>query len=246
MSLEGKIVFVTGAATGIGAAIAKEFAQHGARVFGADIAWSADGKKTSGVGQVECDVTDQPSVHRCVADIESRHGGVDILVNNAALASTLTPKPFEEITAEEWSRVMTVNTMAPFLCSQAVAPHMREQKWGRIINLTSAVIFQAVPYNLHYFSSKGAIAVMTRSLARELGGDGVTVNGIAPGMTVTEGIRNNSGYSAERLSHIADARCIAREERAEDIPGASIFLASDAASFITGQIVTVDGGTAFH
>ncbi|GAB3677003.1 SDR family NAD(P)-dependent oxidoreductase [Salinisphaera aquimarina] len=246
MSLEQKTALVTGAATGIGAAIAKDLAENGARVFGADIAWNANGGNTPGIEQIHCDVTDPSSVQRCVADIEARHGGVDILINNAALASGLTPKPFEEITAEEWARVMTTNTLAPFLCSQAVAPHMRKQQWGRIINLTSAVVFQAVPYNLHYFSSKGAIAVMTRSLARELGGDGITVNGIAPGMTVTEGIKNNSGYPHEMLSHIVDTRCIQREERAEDLSGTCVFLASEAAGFMTGQIVTVDGGMAFH
>ncbi len=244
MDLNGKIVLVTGAATGIGAAIAAEFNQAGASVVGFDIAWHD--RTASDIERIHCDVTDADSVKRCVADTESRHGRVDILVNNAAMASSVTPKPFEEISAEEWEKVMTVNTLAPFLCSQAVTPGMRERGWGRIINLTSAVIFQAVPFNLHYFSSKGAIAVMTRSLARELGSDGITVNGVAPGMTVTEGIEKNGGYSQEMLSQIANARCLPREERAEDLAGICTFLASEDASFITGQIVTVDGGMAFH
>lgn len=246
MSLQGKIALVTGAATGIGAAIAKELVVSGARVIGADIAWSAEDEHVSGIERVDCDVANASSVQRCVADIESRHGAVEILVNNAALAAAITPKPFEQITAEEWTRVMTVNTLAPFLCSQAVAPRMRERKWGRIVNLTSGAIFQAVPNNLHYISSKGAVAVMTRALARELGRDNITVNAIAPGMTLTEGIERNSAYSEEMLKRIAASRCIPREERAEDVVGTCLYLVSEAAAFVTGQIVTVDGGTAFH
>jgi p-cumic alcohol dehydrogenase len=246
MSLEGKVVLVTGAATGIGAVLAAELASNGADVIGADIAWRADGGIAAEVEQVDCDVSDPASVRRCFADIESRHGGIDILVNNAALASALTPKPFEEITAEEWVRVMTVNTAAPFLCSQAVVPHMRERKWGRIVNLTSATIFVGMPYMLHYIASKGAIAAMTRSLARELGTDGITVNAIAPGLTMTQGIQGNSSYSDELIAQAVAAQSIPRREQPEDLVGACLFLVSEAASFITGQIVTVDGGTAFH
>lgn len=245
MSLEGKIALVTGAATGIGAAIAKEMATTGAHVIGVDIAASADNKEL-GFEQVQCDLSDPESVERCFADIEERHGGVDILVNNAALASEIAPKPFEKITVEEWIRVVTVNTMMPFLCSRAVVPHMREKKWGRIVNLTSATIFLGTPFNLHYIASKGAIATMTRSLAKELGGDGITVNAIAPGMTITDGIRRNHAYSEKMLSRIVEARSIAREERPEDLVGACLFLVSEAANFMTGQILTVDGGTAFH
>ena len=246
MSLQGRVALVTGAATGIGAALATGLASNGAQVIGADIAWRAEVGKANEVEQVDCDVSDASSVRQCVADIEARHGGVDILVNNAALASALTPKPLEEITAEEWIRVITTNTVAPFLCSQAVAPHMKEQKWGRIVNLTSATIFVGMPRLLHYVASKGAIAAMTRSLARELGSDGITVNAIAPGLTMTQGIQGNSAYSDELISQAVAAQSIPRREQPADLVGACQFLVSEAASFMTGQIVTVDGGTAFH
>jgi len=246
MSLEGKSALVTGAATGIGAAIAKGLAAAGARVIGADIAWDAEKEKASAVEQVHCDVTDPSSVERCVADIEARYGGADILVNNAAMAAEVTPKPFEKITPDEWTRVITVNTLSQFLCTKAVVPLMRKRKRGRIVNLTSATIFVGTPYMLHYIASKGAIVAMTRSLSKELGGDGITVNAIAPGLTVTEGIERNRAYSAEMRAGVVATRSIAREERAEDLVGTCLFLVSDAASFLTGQIIVVDGGATFH
>lgn len=178
--------------------------------------------------------------------IEAQHGSVDILVNNAALATHLSPKPFEQISMEEWTRVLMVNTGAPFLCSKAVAPRMRERRWGRIINLTSATIFTGIPPMLHYVASKGAIATMTRSLARELGRDGITVNAIAPGLTMTKGIQNNSAYSEELIAQALAAQSIPIREQPEDLVGACLYLASESARMISGQILTVDGGTAFH
>ncbi len=245
MSLDGKIALVTGAATGIGAALARGLAASGATVIGADMSWR-EGGDTSGLERVDCDVSDPASVDACMAHIAARHGGVDILVNNAALAASLSPKPFEQITSQEWTRVMTINTLSQFLCCKAVVPHMRERKWGRIINLTSGTVFVGTPFMLHYTASKGAIVAMTRSLAKEVGGDGVTVNAIAPGLTVTEGIQGNSGYSDEMKGGVIASRAIPREERAEDLVGTCLFLSSEAASFMTGQILVVDGGATFH
>ena len=243
MSLEKKIAVVTGAATGIGAALANGLASAGAQVIGVDIAASDD---QIGVERVQCDLSDPESVERCFADIKDRHGGVDILVNNAALASQLKPQPFDQITPEDWTRVMTLNTIMPFLCSRAVVPYMREKKWGRIVNLTSATVFLGTPFNLHYIASKGAVAVMTRALAKELGADGINVNAIAPGLTITDGIRKNPAYSNEMLASIVKVRALQREEGPEDLVGACLFLVGEGADFMTGQILTVDGGVAFH
>lgn len=245
MSHEGKVAVVTGAATGIGAALAKGLATTGAHVIGIDIT-EVPNDQNAGVEHVQCDLADADSVEGCFADINERHGGVDILVNNAAVASVLKPQPFDQIAVEEWTRVLTVNTVIPFLCSRAVVAHMREKKWGRIVNLTSSTIFLGTPFNLHYIASKGAVAAMTRSLAKELGSDGINVNALAPGMTIVENIRNNAAYSREMLAGTVQARAIKREEAPEDLVGACIFLVGEGADFMTGQILTVDGGSAFH
>ncbi len=245
MSLQQKVAVVTGAATGIGAAIAKGLADSGAYVIGVDVTTAANDQSTD-LEHVQCDLSDPQGVDRCFSEITSRHGGVDILVNNAALASEIKPQPFDQITPEDWTRVMTVNTVMPFLCSRAVVPHMREKKWGRIVNITSATVFLGTPFNLHYIASKGAIAVMTRALAKELGADGINVNAIAPGMTITDGIRKNPAYSKEMLAGTVKARAIQREEGPEDLVGTCLFLVGQGADFMTGQILTVDGGVAFH
>ena len=246
MSLERKVAFVTGAATGIGAALANGLAAAGAHVVGADIEWSSDSEAIAAVQRADCDVTDEASVRRCVEDIEKSQGPIDILVNNAAIASSITPKPFEAISTDEWKQMLVVNTMAPFLCCKAVVPRMRERRWGRIINLTSAGIFFGLPNMLHYAASKGAIATMTRTLARDLATHGITVNAIAPGLVMTRRIQNNRAFDDALIAQSVNMQCIPLREQPEDLVGACLYLASDAAHMMTGQILTVDGGTAFN
>ena len=237
-TLEGKIALVTGAATGIGAALAKELAAAGAHVIGADIAWKQNAS-SPGIEQVHCDVADPSSVQACVSQIEVGHGGVDILVNNAALAAEIAPGPFEQITPDEWTRVLTVNTLSQFLCSKAVTPQMRKKKWGRIVNLTSGTVFVGTPYMLHYVASKGAIVAMTRSLAAEVGRDGITVNAIAPGAIATRltGLEDIDPHTVKRPMIPAG-----RPGDAREVAAAIAFLAGEGASYVTGHSLVVDGG----
>lgn len=244
MSSEPKTALVTGAGSGIGATLAEALAGAGHRVYGADIAW--DKHPDAGIEPLDCDVANADSVANCIARIEAETGGVDILVNNAAMAGSVELKPFDEIAPDEFARVLETNVLSQFLCSRAVIGHMRESGWGRIVNLTSGTAFVGVPNMLHYISSKGAIVSLTRSLAKEVGCDGVTVNAIAPGLTITEGIDSNAAYSRDMRQGVVATRAIRREERPEDLTGACLFLASDAAEFVTGQILVIDGGATFH
>src|SRR6185295_17320245 len=152
-------------------------------------------------------------------------------------------KSFERITVAEWRKVMDVNTLGVFLCCRACAPHMRAGGYGRIINLASGAPLKGVPNFLHYIASKGAVIAMTRGLARELGKDGITVNSLAPGFTLSETVAKDPAH--RRTGEITKAtRAIARDETPEDLVGAVSFLASPDAAFITGQTLVVDGGSA--
>jgi NAD(P)-dependent dehydrogenase (short-subunit alcohol dehydrogenase family) len=250
MRLKGKVAIVTGAAQGLGLAIAKRYLVEGARVVVADIKDSHNAANQLNAGDsvvaIPVDVADEASVGSMLEAALRQFGRVDILVNNAALASALTPGPFENISVASWRRVMDVNVMGAFLCSRAVVAQMRLQKGGRILNFTSGTVFIGSPYHLHYVSSKGAILAMTRALAKELGKDNILVNAISPGFTLTEGFVNHPGFSDDLKNEIVRARALARPEYAEDLVGTAVFLVSDDASFMTGQTLYVDGGAICH
>jgi NAD(P)-dependent dehydrogenase (short-subunit alcohol dehydrogenase family) len=173
-------------------------------------------------------------------------GRIDILVNNAGLFASLGKKPLCEISESEWDQVMGVNLKGLFLCCKAVHPHMKQQGKGKIINVSSTTFFMGTPYFIHYVTSKGGIIAFTRSLAREAGDDGICVNAVAPGLTVSEGVRGNPMYPEEYLRVAAAGRCLKRNETPDDLTGTIVFLASDESDFITGQTIVVDGGLVFH
>ncbi|MNV58400.1 (S)-1-Phenylethanol dehydrogenase [compost metagenome] len=146
----------------------------------------------------------------------------------------------------QWRRMQDVNAMGPFLCTRAVAPHMRKQQYGRVVNITSGTAFKGAPFMLDYVSSKGAVMTMTRALARELGKDFVTVNAVSPGYTLSEGNLGNHEFLAVYREAAVSSRALPRDGWPADIVGAVAFLASDDASFISGQILAVDGGSVYH
>jgi NAD(P)-dependent dehydrogenase (short-subunit alcohol dehydrogenase family) len=245
--LEGRVAFVTGAGQGLGRAFAHAFAAAGAIPVIAEID-AAKAERVAGeivrlhrrAFAVPCDVGDDLSVAAAVDRVQREFGRIDILVNNAAIFSTLAMRPFEEIPLDEWEKVMRVNVTGVFLCSRAITPVMRNARWGRIINLSSGAVTLGRPNYLHYVASKSAIIGMTNSMARELGGHGITVNAIMPGPVFTEIPR--ATVSPEQKEKLVAAQCIHRPETPEDLVGTVLFLASDASAFVTGQSITVDGG----
>jgi NAD(P)-dependent dehydrogenase (short-subunit alcohol dehydrogenase family) len=250
MRLKGKVVIITGAAQGIGATFAAGFAKEGARIVIADI---LDGKEVAtNIGKsggdavfIRTDVTKQNECDALARAASDRFGSIDILVNNAAIFGGLIAKPFMEISDEEWSRVMDVNTGGPFRCTKAVFPYMKD-KGGRIINVCSATIFEGATGFPHYVASKGAVMAFTRCMARELGGFDINVNSIAPGFT-----HSASGDKFDRERTKIDIsvddmqipmKSLKRAMYPEDLVGTAVFLASEASRNITGQLIVVDCG----
>lgn len=251
MKFADKVAIVTGAQTGIGLAIAQRLAGEGAAVVLADIADATpQARDIQATGEralaQKVDVADEESVRAVVERTVAEFGRIDILVNNAAIAASIQLRPFEQISVAEWRRMQDVNAMGPFLCARAVAPHMRKQQSGRIVNITSGTAFKGAPFMLDYVASKGALMTMTRALARELGPAFITVNAVSPGYTLSEGNLGNKDFLASYREAAIATRALPRDGWPVDIVGAVAFLASDDASFISGQILAVDGGSVYH
>ena len=244
--LAGKRVLITGAARGLGRAFAEAVAAAGARLVIAD-RLEREGSEAAkalvaaghDVAFQAIDLADPRSIDTAMARAADRLGGLDGLVNNAAIATGIGGKAFDEIDIETWDRVMAVNIRGTWLVTRAAAPHLRRAGRGKIVNIASDTALWGAPRLLHYVASKGAIIAMTRSLARELGPDGVAVNAIAPGLTIVEATEY---VPAERHSLYVENRAMSRRQMPEDVVGAVLFLLSDAADFVTGQLLPVNGG----
>jgi len=245
--LTDRVAIVTGGARHIGAAYCRKLAEEGAAVVIADI---LDGAPVAAAirargGQalaLKVDVSDEADTRRMAAEAVKAFGRIDILVNNAAMFINIQRHPFYEISAEEWDRVSAVNIKGPFLCAKAVFPQMKAQQYGKIINISSSTAYWGTPNFLHYVASKAALIGMTRSLAREVGDDGICVNAIAPGLVEHEGQTAPKELTELQLK----ARSIKRLQRPDDLLGTLVFLCSSDSDFMTGQTIVVDGGSVFH
>ena len=243
-----RVIVVTGGAQGIGRAIAAGLAADGAAVVVADLAGAEAAAAELGADHlgVAVDVSSPEGCAQMAAAALERYGRIDGLVNNAGVFSSLVPTPMEEIDIDEWRRVMDVNVLGLHLATRAVVPALRAAGGGRIVNIASGTPFKGVPFLLHYVASKGAVVAMTKALAKELGGDGILVNCVAPGFTLSDGVNANPAQ-IEKLQEVSvAARVIRRDQFPEDVVGAVVFFCSEGSSFITGQSLVVDGGAYFN
>jgi len=226
--LDNRVALVTGAVQGIGKAIADKLAAEGATVVGADI---QDG------ATMKVDVSKEQDVKRMVDDTVAAHGRLDVLVNDAAIVPFT---PWDDVTFEEWRRIMSVNLDGVFLTCHYAQKPMREAGYGRIVNIASNVLLAGTPNLAHYVASKGGVFGFTRALAREIGKYGITANAVAPGLTETEGVL--ASPHAEAFDFVQALQCIPRRGIAADIAPAVAFLASEEAGWVTGQLLVADGG----
>ncbi len=243
--LAGKRILITGAARGLGAEFARAAGKAGAQVVLADIL-AEQGEATAAQLREEgitahfvaLDLNSPESVTACADRAATLLGGLDGLINNGAITNS-GGKTLEQLEVDMWDRVMQVNVRGTWLMTRAVLPHLRKTGGGNVINIASDTAMWGAPNLLAYVASKGAVIAMTRSLARELGADHVVVNAIAPGLTDVEA---TAYVPAERHQYYLQGRAIQRAQVPEDVSGTVLFLLSDAARFVTGQLLPVNGG----
>lgn len=244
MKLENRVAIVTGAAQGLGRAMAEKLDDEGATVIVADL--NADGaEQAAGALErgraIECDVSSQESVGAMVAEVLDEHGKVDALVNNAAIVPFI---PWEEVDLDHWQTIIGTNLTGVYLCSRAVWEPMREAGYGRIVNIASNTVLAGTPNMAAYVAAKGGVWTFTRALATEVGKDGITVNAVAPGLTASDGVL--ASPHAEAFDFVQSLQAIPRRGESEDIAPTVSFLCSEESGWVTGQMIAVDGGHTRH
>jgi 3-oxoacyl-[acyl-carrier protein] reductase len=247
--LEDKVVIVTGGSRGLGQAYAIEAARLGAKVVAGDILDCGDTIRQieanggTAIG-VKLDVTDMDTVNAMAESAVDAFGGINVLINNAALYGGLTGGRFDMLDEDEWDRTMSVNVKGIWKCCKAVVPHLRTAGGGSIVNVASLAATYGLPFALHYTTSKAAVIGMTRALARELGRSEIRVNAIAPTAVLTEGTAEFFGDKTDSaMEVIKNDQSLKRNPVPADMVGTVMWLASDASGFVTGQTIAIDGGT---